>query len=195
MATASPSDPSAVAALVLDLAGARPATLGAGRLVCVDGPAGSGKTTLAAALAEATGAQVVHMDDLMAGWAGATDTSAQLESVVSPLLAGRPGSYRHFDWELDRFAGTVAVPPAPWLVVEGVGSGQPAIASGVTVLVWVEADAGLRLARGMARDGWAMEPRWRQFMLDETAMFDRDRTRERADVLVDGTGATPPVVR
>ena len=195
MATASPSDPTAVAALVLELAGARPATLGAGRLVCVDGPAGSGKTTLTAALAEATGAQVVHMDDLMAGWAGATDTAAQLESVVSPLLAGRPGSYRHFDWELDRFTATVAVPPAPWLLVEGVGSGSPVVTAGVTVLVWVEADADLRLARGMARDGQAMAEHWRQFMLDETAVFDRDRTRERADVLVDGTGTTPPVVR
>ena len=38
----------------------RPATLGAGRLVCVDGPAGSGKTTLGAALAERTGAQLIH---------------------------------------------------------------------------------------------------------------------------------------
>ena len=35
---------------VLALAASRPPSLGAGRLVCVDGPAGSGKTTLAAAL-------------------------------------------------------------------------------------------------------------------------------------------------
>jgi hypothetical protein len=195
VATASSSDPTAVAAVVLELAGARPPTLGAGRLVCIDGPAGSGKTTLAGALAEPTGAQVVHMDDLMAGWDGATDTAAQLDSIVRPLLLGRPGSYRHFDWGRDRFAGTVAVPPGPWLVIEGVGSGSPAVSAGTTVLVWVEADDDLRLARGMTRDGWAMEDRWRQFMADESAMFARDRTRDRADVLVDGTGRTPPVVR
>ena len=29
----------------------------------------------------------------------------------------------------------------------------------------------------------------------ERAIFARDRTVERADVLVDGTGATPPVLR
>ena len=35
------------AAEVLSLARSRPPTLGSGRLICVDGPAGSGKTTLA----------------------------------------------------------------------------------------------------------------------------------------------------
>ncbi len=42
---------------------------GSTRLVCIDGPAGSGKTTLAEALSEVLdGAPVVHMDDLYEGW-------------------------------------------------------------------------------------------------------------------------------
>ena len=90
---------------------------------------------------------------------------------------------------------TVAVPPAPWLVVEGVGSGAAALAAYITVLVWVEVDDDLRLARGLERDGEEMREQWRQFMVDERELFARDRTRERADVLVDGTGARPPVVR
>ena len=32
-------------------------------------------------------------------------------------------------------------------------------------------------------------------MADERALFARERIRERADVVVDGTGARPPVVR
>jgi hypothetical protein len=32
-------------------------------------------------------------------------------------------------------------------------------------------------------------------MLDERELFARDGARERADVLVDGTGARPPLVR
>jgi dephospho-CoA kinase len=89
----------------------------------------------------------------------------------------------------------VPVPAAPWLVVEGVGSGAAALAAYVTVLVWVEVDDELRLARGLARDGAEMEQHWRQFMADERALFASERTRERADVLVDGTGIRPPVVR
>src|SRR5690606_19498388 len=45
--------------------------LGDVRLVCVDGPAGSGKTTLAGRLAEALDhAPVLHLDDLYEGWSG-----------------------------------------------------------------------------------------------------------------------------
>ncbi len=191
MATGSPSD---VGAVVLELASSRPPTLGAGRLVCVDGPAGSGKTTLGAALADRTGAQLIQGDELMAGWRGLDAVGGQLTAVVEALAQGRPGSYERYDWLLGRYDGTVAVPPAPWLVVEGVGSGAAAIAAYVTVLVWVEVDDELRLARGIARDGAAMEQHWRQFMVDERALFARERTRERADVLVDGSGAQPPVI-
>jgi uridine kinase len=182
------------AELVLGLASSRPPTLGTGRLVCIDGPAGSGKTTLGRALAEATGAQLIHTDDLMEGWRGLDAAGRQLAALVGPLAAGRPGRYEHFDWQHHRYDRTVDVPPAPWLVVEGVGSGAAAIASYTTVLVWVEVDDELRLARGLARDGVEMEAHWRTFMLDERALFARDQTRERADVRVDGSGVVPPIV-
>jgi uridine kinase len=179
--------------VVLDLAAARPPTLGTGRLVCVDGPAGSGKTTLGTALAELTGAQLVHTDELMNGWRGLAAVGEQLAALVAALAEGRPGSYEHFAWGQDRYDHTVAVPPAPWLVVEGVGSGAAALAAYTTVLVWVEVDDDLRLARGLARDGEAMEEHWRTFMRDERTLFARERTRHRADVLVDGTGRESPI--
>jgi uridine kinase len=191
VATGSPSD---VADIVLQLAVSRPATIGEGRLICVDGPAGSGKTTLGLELASRTGAQLIHGDDLMSGWRGLDSVGRQLTGVVEALADGRTGGYERFDWELGRYAETVEVAPAPWLVVEGVGSGAAALAAYITVLVWVEVEDPLRLARGLERDGVAMEPHWRQFMRDEEALFGSDRTRERADVLVDGTGARPPVI-
>jgi uridine kinase len=186
---------SEVTDLVLAVASARPATLGSGRLVCVDGPAGSGKTTLGLALAEATGAQLIRGDDLMDGWRGLASVGRQLAAVCAALAEGRPGRYEHFDWQHHRYDHTVDVPPAPWLVVEGVGSGAAAIASYTTVLVWVEVDDDLRLARGLARDGEEMRDHWLTFMTDERDLFARERTRERADVLVDGTGVRPPVTR
>jgi uridine kinase len=196
VATGSPPDVAGVADVVLALASARPPTLDGGRLVCVDGPAGSGKTTLAAALAEKTGAQVVNTDALMEGWGGFDTVTAQLGGIVEALAEGRPGEYHEYLWGQGRFDdATTTVAPAPWLVVEGVGSGEPAVARWVTVLVWVEVDDDLRLARGLERDGAHNEPEWRQFMPAERVVFARDRTRERADVLVDGTGARPPLVR
>jgi uridine kinase len=176
-------------ARVLDLLAQRHATLGGGRLVCLDGPAGSGKTTLAQAVAEGfdAGARVLHMDDMYPGWTGLPHVDEQLEGLLVPLGEGRPGSYRRYDWLAGKFAETVTVEPVPLLVLEGVGSGAARFDSLHTVLVWVEAPYDERLRRGIERDGDAFAPHWEQWALDEELVFTRERTRERADVRVDGT--------
>lgn len=180
---------SEAAAAVLGLAETRPATLGHGQLISVDGPAGAGKTTLAAAIAaDVPGCQVVHMDDLFPGWGGLPEVGGQLESLLRPLAAGQPGSYRRYDWHAGRFAETVTVPPGPLLVLEGVGSGLAAYDHLRTVLVWVTAPHDLRMRRGIARDGDAFAPHWEQWAAAEADHFTADRTEERADLVVDGSG-------
>jgi uridine kinase len=182
----SPAAPGA--ASIVELALGRPPTLGSGRLVCVDGPAGSGKTTLASAIAAlVSGARVVHMDDLYAGWSGLEDVDLQLAGLLRPLGEDRAGTYQRYDWPTGQFAESVVVAPGPLLVLEGVGSGAADLADLVTVLVWVEAPHDVRMKRGLERDGDAFAPHWEQWARDEAALFARERTRERADVLVDGT--------
>lgn len=183
---------------------AKPPTLGGGRLVCVDGPAGSGKTTLAATLnrgfrdaLRAPGApadrghvRMVHMDDVFAGWSGlAAGIDTVATSVVAPLESGQPGRYRRYDWYAGRFAEERVVPPCDVLVLEGVGSGGPGrggYGDAITCLVWVDTPADVRLARGLERDGEQMRDHWLTWGEQEDAMFARERTRERADVVVDG---------
>jgi uridine kinase len=174
---------------------AAPATLGAGRLVCVDGPAGSGKTTLGAALErsfrDAHGLQVnlLHMDDVFAGWSGlAEGRRIVADEVVAPLRQGVAGRYRRYDWEREEYAEEWVLEPADVLVVEGVGSGNAAYADAVTCLVWVEAPSVVRLERGVARDGEHMREHWLEWRDLEDELFACEHTRDRADVVVDGTG-------
>ncbi|SDF44602.1 hypothetical protein SAMN05660485_03387 [Blastococcus fimeti] len=173
---------------------AAPPLLGGTRLVCVDGPAGSGKTTFAGRLAAALDddAELVHMDDLYAGWT-LTGAVARLEAGVLRLLAaGRPGAYSRFDWHADRFdPRPVPVRPAPVLVVEGCGSSPRRLDPWTTLRVWVEAPAPLRLERGLARDGAAMSAHWQRWGATETAEFAREDTRRRAHLRVDGAPVTP----
>lgn len=181
---------------------AAPATLGRGRLLCIDGPAGSGKTTLAAAVVAAlpseVSVQVVHLDDVYPGWSGLAEGVDRVgRLLVGPLALGEPGGYRHYDWVAEREAEWHAVAPGDLLVLEGVGAGSVDYAAHITTLVWVEAPRDVRLARGLERDGRLygiqdagddLRAKWLQWVADEDALHVRHRTRERADLVVPGVG-------
>ena len=162
--------------------------LGAARLVVVDGPAGSGKTTFAGRLAECLTAQVVHMDDLYEGWSGLDDAVWERlhAGVLGPLSIGSPGCYRRYDWEAGRFAEEVVVPVTPALVIEGVGAGALRTDSFASLRVWVEASEPVRLERGIARDGDALRSEWLRWVAVEARHFATDGTRARADLVIDG---------
>lgn len=165
---------------VVALTVGRPPTLGSGRLICVDGPAGSGKTTLATQL----GAPVVHMDDLYPGWDGLAEVEPHVVGLLEPLSRDQPGPYRRYDWLAGEYAEEHVVHPAPLLVLEGVGSGGLAWSPWITTLVWVEAPYELRIQRGLDRDGEAFAPHWQRWALQERELFAREHTRQRADVVV-----------
>ena len=183
------ADPPRVAATVVEQVLAARATLGPGRLVCIDGPAGAGKTTLAGAVASSAaeagvGAVVVHCDELLQGWRGLPGLAATVESFLAPLAEGVATRWTRWDWAADAWAEDHPVEPGGLLVLEGTGCWSPAIADHVGVLVWVEADSSLRLQRGMARDGEHMRPQWEQWRIDEDELFRRLGTRAAADLVV-----------
>ena len=82
------------------------------------------------------------------------------------------------------------MPPAPLLVLEGVGPGSRAHAALITVLAWVEAPADLRLRRGLAGDGVRLDEHLPAWSAAEQAHFARDDTRARADLVIDGTAGS-----
>lgn len=183
-----PADPAHVAAVVAALDGA-PARCGGIRVIAIDGPSGSGKTTLAKGVSDALDAPVVHMDRIYPGWDGLAVAPALLaEQVLAPLARGELGAYRLWDWASNEWSGSAEVPPAALgtgiLVVEGCGCSVGPAGEYAAVRVWVEAPRAERMRRGLARDGETYRPHWQRWAAQEAELYARDRTRDRADLIL-----------
>jgi uridine kinase len=159
------------------------------RLVCLDGPAASGKTTLAAAVVAALRRRgcltsTVHMDDLYDGWAGLRpDLEPRvLAQILDPLAHGRAASWQRYDWYAGAFGDWVDLPPPDVLVLEGCGSGARSYAPYRSLLVWVDAPVETRLQRWVDRDGPGVADDRERWMAAEADHFALNATRDNADI-------------
>ena len=159
------------------------------RVVAVDGRSGAGKTSLAAGLRAELGAPVVSLEDLYGGWDGLERGIDLLVSeVLEPLRAGRPASVPRYDWVTASWQMPWTLEPPGILVVEGVGAGARRAAAYESVLVWMETAASVRKKRALDRDGQTFAPYWDMWAAEEDAMIARERTPQRADLVITPAG-------
>lgn len=170
---------------------ALPPSCGPARVVALDGPSGAGKSTFADHLAEVlVGAPVIRSDDFRVPWDADPLTwwEPLRAGVLDRLCDGRPALLRRYDWRLGRYGPEEEIPAAPVLFIEGVGSawaGAPA-----AYRIWIDAPRDLRRARALDRDGPAYADAWDAWAVREQAHFTADGTRDRCDLVVDGTTFT-----
>lgn len=187
------SDADAAVTRLLDALHAAPPRLGAGRLLAIDGPSGSGKSTLVeAVLRRRPDASVLRIDELYEGWDGLPDVGSRVEEALADLAGGRVARPRAWDWHADAWGEPLEIAPAPVVLLEGVGAGDRRHAPLTSLLVWCEAPAPVRHARGVARDGEAMRPHLERWWRAEDAHHAAEDTRARADLVVVTGGPEHP---
>jgi hypothetical protein len=175
-----------------------PPSCGPVRLVAIDGHAGSGKSTLAgrltAALDTALGtaetgtdtrpAPVLHLDDLATHDEPFAWTDRMLRQVIGPLSRGEHARYAPYDWDRRRFGPPRPLPPAPVVLVEGVGAGRRMLRPYLARLLWMERGPEESWVRGRHRDGHELAEFWDGWTVAETRHFTEDPSRPFADALV-----------
>ncbi len=154
------------------------------RVVTIDGPAGSGKTTLAAKLASELGqASVIHLDELYEGWDKSLDPvlfERIYAWILKPLESGLPPRHLRYDWGKMAFASWSEVPCTPVVILEGVGSGHTSLRPYISKAIWIEADEDLLLERVLERDGESVRAEMLIWQAREKAYFDLHLVKDSA---------------
>ena len=153
-------------------------------LMCIDGPCGSGKSTLCRQLSAITGASTLSMDDFftphgqktpdrLAQPAGNADIERFCAEFLHPWLEAGTASYRTYLCYNDAFGDPVTVPSRPVTIIEGSYSLHPDIRKHADLCVFLTVDEQTQRQRIAARNGEEMLKRFLSTWIPlEQAYFD-----------------------
>jgi uridine kinase len=156
-------------------------------LLAIDGPAGAGKTTLAAKLQTEYSAhstvRTIHMDELYNGWDDALGQSLtnSLQAIISAHLSGIEHTIKIFDWHMMKFDREVIIHPTDFLILEGVGAAQKIVRDAGAITYWLDINNDTGLQRVLTRDGAQIEKEMRQWQIQQSIHFAKDQTRENCE--------------
>ncbi|SDS59046.1 Uridine kinase [Streptomyces sp. TLI_053] len=160
---------------LLNLARTQEATT---RIIAIDGTGGSGKTTLAAAVAlNLDGAVIVHVDDFYRpmpdhereqldaeqGYHRYFDWERLRDQVLIPLRDRQAARYQIYDWTTGQLGAWREIAPGTVVIVEGVYSTRPELARYYHFTTYVDTprDVCLQRVRARGENPEAWIERWR----------------------------------
>ena len=152
-------------------------------IVAIDGKCTSGKTTLAAKLAEIYDCNVFHMDDFFlrpeqrtperfAEVGGNVDYERFKEEILIPLQDGKQFSYRPFDCSTFTLANPVTVIPKQLNIIEGTYSHHPYFGNPYDLKVMLTVAPELQRERILQRPAFLHQRFFEQWIPMENRYFE-----------------------
>ena len=165
------------------------------KIIVIDGPAGSGKTTLAKSLSGLLeNCPIIHMDEIYDGWENALSpkTSQDLvEWIINPLLESKSIEFVKYDWYLEKRIEKVVINLPKVLIIEGVGSSSFEISKYASLKLWIEVNKETGINRVLTRDGQQIQEQMKKWQSQESKFFIENNSKENSDIWIDGD----PVVK
>ena len=168
-------------------------------VLALDGRCGSGKTTMATALAEQFPDSIVlHTDDFylppadrVPGWeqtpCANMDLARLRDEVLAPARAGKPVLYRAYSCREGAYLPVQQLAAQPLVILEGSYSHHPLLAGFYDLKVFVTCSKEEQARRLQTREGERYENFVRRWIPLEEAYFAQCRVEALADLLWDTT--------
>lgn len=167
--------------------------------LAIEGGSASGKTTLAAWLAQIYGATVFHMDDFFlrpeqrtaeryAEPGGNVDRERFFQEVLLPLGKGKTIAYRRFDCTDWTLHAPVLMQPGRLNIIEGAYSMHPDLAEQYDLSVFLHLDSALQRRRILQRNTPEQAERFfAKWIPLETAYFAAMHSADRCTLILTQT--------
>ena len=164
-------------------------------IVAIDGKCASGKTTLAAKLAEHYDCNLFHMDDFFlrpqqrtperfAEAGGNIDYERFLEEVLIPLQAGEAFCYRPFDCGSFTLSAPVPVVPKRLNIIEGTYSHHPYLGNPYELKIFLTVTPQLQRERILRRPAFLHQRFFEEWIPMENHYFDHFQISRNCDLVL-----------
>jgi uridine kinase len=159
-------------------------------IIAIDGPAGAGKTTLAAHLSASLSlrykVRTIHMDSLYNGWSTPFDDHLSQALLTAATSHKRAVEYSlpNFDWAKNLFGAEVKIAPCELLILEGVGSSQTLIRPYLAASIWIDIEPTNGLNRVLSRDGESISSQMHQWLSQQEQHFRENDSQNAADFVL-----------
>ena len=157
-------------------------------VLALDGRCGSGKTTMAAALAEQFPDSIVlHTDDFYLTPCANMDFARLRDEVLAPARAGKPVLYRAYSCREGAYLPVQQLAAQPLVILEGSYSHHPLLAPYEDFRVFMTCSDAEQTRRLQAREGERYANFAARWVPLEEGYFAQYHIAETADFVVDTT--------
>ena len=164
-------------------------------IVAIDGNCTSGKTTLAAQLAQVYDCNVFHMDEFFlrpeqrteerfSQVGGNIDYERFQEELLLPLLSGKDFTYRPFDCSTFTLSEPVTVTPKKLTIIEGSYSLHPYFGDPYDLKILLTVDVQLQRQRVLERPAFLHNRFFDEWIPMENRYFEELEIRKKADIIL-----------